>query len=134
MVPFFIQFFFFSKPLNYAIALNELGPEIVHSYVGQEPSGRKYNDLDLDYNNQPHNPMVNSGSIIINSLLQTIMKPEMSRAEKFDEINNYIKRMAGDEYVGFNNSVFLAEREVADRNYARRWHWRPKLPTRTDRQ
>ena len=62
--------------------------------------------------------MVNSGSIIINSLLQTLMKPEMSGAEKFDEINNYIKRMAGDEYVSFNNSIFLAEREVSDRNYA----------------
>ena len=67
---------------------------------------------------KPHNPMVNSGSIIINSLLQTLMKPEMSGAEKFDEINNYIKRMAGDEYVSFNNSIFLAEREVSDRNYA----------------
>jgi glutaminase len=62
--------------------------------------------------------MVNSGSIIINSLLQTLMKPEMSGAEKFDEINNYIKRMAGDEFVSFNNSVYLAEREVSDRNYA----------------
>ena len=45
-------------------------------------------------------------------------------AEKFDEINNYIKRMAGDEYVGFNNSVFLAEREVADRNYALSYYMR----------
>ena len=62
--------------------------------------------------------MVNSGSIIVNSLLQTLMKPDMTSAEKFDEINNYIKRMAGDEYVSFNNSVFLAEREVSDRNYA----------------
>ncbi len=101
--------FDFSKPLNYAIALNELGSDIVHSYVGQEPSGRKFNDLDLDYNSEdigrilldnylnlifsvkPHNPMVNAGSIIINSLLQTLMKPEMSGAEKFDEINSYIK-------------------------------------------
>ena len=67
---------------------------------------------------KPHNPMVNSGSIIVNSLLQTLMKPEMSDAEKFDEINSYIRRMAGGEYVSFNNSVFLAEREVSDRNYA----------------
>ena len=67
---------------------------------------------------KPHNPMVNSGSIIVNSLLQTLMKPDMTSAEKFDEINNQIKRMAGDEYVSFNNSVFLAEREVSDRNYA----------------
>jgi len=26
--------------------------------------------------------------------------------------------MAGGEFLGFNNSVFLAEKEVADRNYA----------------
>lgn len=26
--------------------------------------------------------------------------------------------MAGGEFVGFNNSVFLAEKEVSDRNYA----------------
>ena len=43
---------FFSKPLNYAIALNELGSETVHDYVGQEPSGRKFNELDLDYNSE----------------------------------------------------------------------------------
>ena len=42
----------FSKPLNYAIALNELGSETVHGYVGQEPSGRKFNELDLDYNSK----------------------------------------------------------------------------------
>ena len=39
-------------PLNYAIALNEIGSETVHEYVGQEPSGRKHNELDLDYNSK----------------------------------------------------------------------------------
>ena len=43
---------FYSKPLNYAIALNELGADVVHSYVGQEPSGRKFNDFDLMYNSK----------------------------------------------------------------------------------
>ena len=47
-----LSVFVFSKPLNYAIALNELGSEVVHDYIGQEPSGRKFNDLDLDYNSQ----------------------------------------------------------------------------------
>ena len=32
--------------------------------------------------------------------------------------------MAGGEYVGFNNSVFLAEREVSDRNYALAYYMR----------
>ena len=48
----FKKFFvlYLSKPLSYAIALNELGSDVVHEYIGQEPSGRKFNDLDLDYN------------------------------------------------------------------------------------
>lgn len=40
---------------------------------------------------KPHNPMVNSGSIIVNALLQNLMKSEMSQAEKFDYVENYIK-------------------------------------------
>ena len=48
----FANLYHFSKPLNYAIALNELGSETVHGYVGQEPSGRKFNELDLDYNSK----------------------------------------------------------------------------------
>ena len=31
---------------------------------------------------------------------------------------NYMKRIAGGEYVGFNNAVYLSERETADRNFA----------------
>lgn len=67
-----------SKPLTYAIALEKLGQEVVrinsihffewefleivtkshanlfqvHQYVGQEPSGRNFNELILDYNSE----------------------------------------------------------------------------------
>lgn len=78
----------------------------VHQYVGQEPSGRNFNELILDYNSEfgsfvecynfeynililfiiekPHNPMINAGAIITCSLLKTLVKPEMTLAEKFD--------------------------------------------------
>lgn len=49
-VPFTIQSC--SKPLTYAIALEKLGEHEVHRYVGQEPSGRNFNELVLDYNSK----------------------------------------------------------------------------------
>lgn len=42
----------FSKPLTYGIALDHLGEEVVHKYIGQEPSGRMFNELVLDYNSK----------------------------------------------------------------------------------
>jgi glutaminase len=47
-VPFTLQSC--SKPLTYAMALETLGPDVVHKYVGTEPSGRNFNELILDYN------------------------------------------------------------------------------------
>lgn len=38
-----------SKPLTYAMALDDLTPEVVHQYVGQEPSGVSFNEIALDY-------------------------------------------------------------------------------------
>uniref|UniRef100_T1IPF4 glutaminase n=1 Tax=Strigamia maritima TaxID=126957 RepID=T1IPF4_STRMM len=115
-VPFTVQSC--SKPLTYAIALNEVGAEVVHKYVGQEPSGRMFNELILDYNKKPHNPMINAGAIIICSLLQRLVEPQMKVSDKFDFVTNYFKRLTGYEFLGFNNSTFLSERDAADRNYA----------------
>lgn len=120
-VPFTIQSS--GKPINYAIALNELGSDITHQYVGQEPSGRLFNDLSLKIfeggdRPKPHNPMVNSGAIVICSLLMNLIHKDMKTSEKFDWVCDFYKSMAGGEFVGFNNATFLSEREAADRNYA----------------
>uniref|UniRef100_A0A8C2J3N0 glutaminase n=1 Tax=Cyprinus carpio TaxID=7962 RepID=A0A8C2J3N0_CYPCA len=102
------------KPLEYALAVHESGTELVHRYVGKEPSGLKFNKLYLDEEDKPHNPMVNAGAIVISSLL----KPGSNKAEKFDFMMDYLKRMAGREYVGFSNATFQSEKETGDRNYA----------------
>ncbi|XP_049306726.1 glutaminase liver isoform, mitochondrial isoform X2 [Bactrocera dorsalis] len=123
-----------SKPLTYAIALEKLGPKVVHSYVGQEPSGRNFNELVLDHNNKPHNPMINAGAILTCSLLQALIKPDMTAAEKFDYTLQWFKRLSGGENIGFNNAVFLSEREAADRNYALGFYMRENkcYPKRTN--
>ncbi|XP_029840628.2 glutaminase liver isoform, mitochondrial [Ixodes scapularis] len=115
-IPFTIQSS--GKPINYAIALTELGSDTVHQYVGQEPSGRMFNELVLDYNKKPHNPMVNAGAIVVASLLLYLIEPEMRTSEKFDWMLQYYRAISGGEYLGFNNAIFLSEREAADRNYA----------------
>ncbi|XP_045116671.1 uncharacterized protein LOC123507656 isoform X1 [Portunus trituberculatus] len=111
-VPFTIQSC--SKPLTYATGLAVNGCDYMHNYVGMEPSGRYFNELVLDYSNKPHNPMINSGAI----MTAAIIKPELSAADRFDYMFKVYKRLAGEEYLGFNNSVFLSERECADRNFA----------------
>lgn len=62
--------------------------------------------------------MINAGAILICSLLKSLIKPEMTLAEKFDYTLSMLQRMSGGESFGFNNAVFLSEREAADRNYA----------------
>ena len=67
---------------------------------------------------QPHNPMVNSGAIMSAAILLHLVRKEMNIAKKFDFVFDFFKRMAGGEYLGFNNSIFLSERDSADRNFA----------------
>jgi len=107
-----------SKPFTYALSVDELGSEGVSEFMGAEPSGRFYNDIALDYNGQPHNPMINSGAIMSAALLLYMVKPELTISEKFEFVLSFFQRMTGGQSVGFNNSVFLSERENADRNQA----------------
>ncbi|KAM9444160.1 glutaminase 2b isoform 3-T3 [Clarias gariepinus] len=81
---------------------------------GKEPSGLKFNMLSLDDDDKPHNPMVNAGAIVISSLI----KPGANKAEKFDYVMDFVKKMAGKEYVGFSNATFQSEKETGDRNFA----------------
>ena len=38
-----------SKPLTYSLVLDDLSPEVVHQFVGHEPSGVAFNSLALNY-------------------------------------------------------------------------------------
>ena len=102
-----------SKPFTYAVGLNELGRNIVHQYVGQEPSGRMFNELKLDANSEkksrwcivirqimtlthlfsdkPHNPMLNSGAIMSAAILLNLLNPKMDSEKKFGFFSDYLQ-------------------------------------------
>src|SRR5262249_47072443 len=103
-----------SKPINYCLALEEHGPDFVHRHVGREPSGRGFNELSFNGDGLPHNPMINSGAIMCCSMIQ----PKMDMADRFDYIANAWRRLSGGGRIGFNNAVYLSERQTADRNFA----------------
>lgn len=102
------------KPVNYAIALDRLGVDAVHRHVGREPSGHSFNAITLNGAGLPHNPMINAGAIMCASLIA----PEQSAADRFDTVMQTWGALAGKGAVGFDNAVFLSERDTADRNFA----------------
>jgi glutaminase len=103
-----------SKTISYCLALDEHGTEAVHQHVGREPSGRSFNELALNPKGLPHNPMVNAGGIMSCSLI----RPEQDIADRFDLVAATWRRLAGGRRPGFNNAVYLSERQTADRNFA----------------
>ena len=119
-----------SKPFSYCMALEEFGDEEVHRHVGREPSGRGYNELTLNEKGLPHNPMINSGAIMACSMI----KPKLNIADRFDYVLETWKKLAGNSYIGFNNSVYLSERQTADRNFALGYFMRENqaFPENTD--
>jgi len=103
-----------SKTVSYCLALDEHGTEEVHRHVGREPSGRSFNELALNPKGLPHNPMVNAGGIMTCSLI----RPSDDIADRFDYVAATWQRLGGRRRPGFNNAVYLSERQSADRNFA----------------
>ena len=93
----------------------------MHNFVGREPSGRNFNDLSLNPENIPHNPMINAGSIMSVSMIAYTQAP----AHRYKLIKNYWERLAGvpknsgkDDQIDIDNSVYLSEKLDANRNWA----------------
>ena len=96
------------------MVLEDLGPEIVHKYVGHEPSGVAFNAICLNPKNQPHNPMINAGAIMVSSLL----KPQLADSARYNYIREFWERLTAGSKINIDNSVFLSERKTAHNNFA----------------
>ncbi|MFI6676504.1 glutaminase A [Kribbella sp. NPDC050470] len=102
-----------SKPFSYAMALEELGADEVHQWVGQEQSGGTFNDyrLSLDAHRRPLNPMINAGAIGTLALVDS----GSDESARMRTVKETWTAMMG-RPPGSDVETFLAERDTGDGN------------------
>ena len=80
-----------SKPFVYALAIGELGIDVVERHVGFEPSGEPFNAISLDAaTGRPDNPLINAGAIVTTSLIAG-GDPDA----RFEQIRRFLSACAG---------------------------------------
>ncbi|MAJ81669.1 MAG: glutaminase A [Legionellales bacterium] len=102
------------KPINYCVALEMLGEAKVHQYIGREPSGQRFNEVSLNQNGLPHNPLINSGAMMCCALIS----PEHSVAERFEIVRKSWKKLTLNKGPGFDQATYESEKLTANRNFA----------------
>uniref|UniRef100_A0A8C1Z7F5 glutaminase n=1 Tax=Cyprinus carpio TaxID=7962 RepID=A0A8C1Z7F5_CYPCA len=114
------------KPLKYAIAVHDHGTEYVHQFIGKEPSGLRFNKLFLNEDGKDYNHQLQHDSVVFEFDFPFLISVL--------QLMNFLKKMAGNEYVGFSNATFQSERESGDRNFAIGYYLKEKkcFPDGTD--
>ena len=102
-----------SKIINLALVLESFDNNLVFQKVGMEPSGEAFNsliDLDINNNNRPFNPMINSGALTVASFL----------LEKFtfEDVLKITRQLCMDPDIGFDEDVYNSEMNNISRNRA----------------
>jgi glutaminase len=97
--------------LNYCLAQDLRGTAKVHQHIGREPSGCGADDITLNDDDKPHNPLINTGAINICSLI----KPDEPLDTRFDLLQNVYSAAAGRSPVNYCNQFFARERRNSDR-------------------
>ncbi len=110
-IPFTIQSI--SKPLTYALVLDDLGETAVRTRIGVEPTGEAFNAITLDRaSGRPLNPMVNAGAIAAAGLVQA-----GDAGTRLERLLDGYGRFAG-RPLSIDSEVEASERATGHRNRA----------------
>ncbi|MFW0790248.1 glutaminase [Gordonia sp. CPCC 205333] len=101
-----------SKPFTYGLALSDNGIDVVLDKVGVEPSGEAFNEISLDDDGRPRNPMINAGAITAHSLIRAD-DPD----ERFARLLKLYSDAAGRE-LDVDERVYTSEARTGHRNLA----------------
>lgn len=109
--PFSIQSI--SKLFSFTRAYSKLGVEI-WDRIGKEPSGTAFNSLiQLEHEHGiPRNPFINAGAIVVADIILSIFKHPK------EDLLNFVRELADDDSIRFDEEVALSEKETGHRNKA----------------
>jgi glutaminase A len=93
-----------SKPLLYMLALAERGVDAVDKKVGEEPSGRPFNEISIDNTNRACNPLINTGAIACTGLLAGDAK---HRYQQFEDLCKKVTHRPDD--IAMDKCVYASE-------------------------
>lgn len=104
-----------SKVIALMQAIIDNGEEEVFKKVGYEGSEKSFNAISYlgeEETNKAINPMMNSGAIVVTSLVKG------GAGEKFNRILNLVRVLASNSKIDLNREVYLSEKSTGDRNRA----------------
>ena len=114
-----------SKPVTYALCLQQEGEHEVDEWISTEPAGRPFNTQDLEVGtNRPFNASVNSGAIMAAGLFTSQFgnADEDETTTWMDCVNKirttWYQLCGQDGEIGFSQETFESERETAYNNIA----------------
>ncbi len=102
-----------SKVYTFTLAIKKLEAAIWER-VGREPSGTSFNSLvQLEYENGiPRNPFINAGAIVVSDAIFD------GFGKTKNEILQFVRQLAGNTSLSYDEEVAESEREFGDRNRA----------------
>ncbi|KAL2093577.1 hypothetical protein ACEWY4_010889 [Coilia grayii] len=107
-----------SWPLVYGLAVDQLGSDCVHRYVGVEEFSKFDSPFTLTKQGVPHSPLTETGAIICTSLLQLTVRPGPEEEEKYESVLNVIRRLCNKEHANLNCTSYQTLRKDSIRLHA----------------
>ncbi|XP_061750714.1 glutaminase liver isoform, mitochondrial isoform X4 [Nerophis ophidion] len=123
-----------SWPLVYGVAVELLGSQLVHRYVGVEPYCTRESPFSLSKAGTPCSPLTETGAIVTTSLLQLPGRLCADEEEKYDSVLNVIQRLCNKEHANINCSSFQSGKNANVRLQALAFYLEEKKcsPEKTD--
>lgn len=100
------------KTMLYILAMADAGRVDVDRKIGQEPSGKAFNELAIDSKNRAYNALINTGALVSTSFIKG-----STAQEKYELFERRVKKCVyAPENIHMDESVYESEWSTCDNN------------------